>query len=239
MRELDKGRPVNQIALEIEVTYKTALRMAHVVREGVYEHRSEPPLSGEVEGDDIHVKGGQQGYRCQHRAARQRGLKQRGRGTYEGDRPLICLWTQRGSPALVIEMLSDAGKHSLFRSAAKHIRADSRVDTDSWRGYRWLEYWYDHRTVKHSECYVKDGVHCNTAEAEWSIFKPWWATFRGVAKRYIHRYLAHYEFQRNRRECSAMERLTEMIGLLFRFLFRLLFPSPQPPPRLLRAISYR
>lgn len=239
MRELDKARPVSQIAPEIEVTYKTALRMAHLVREGLYENRSEPSLSGEVEGDDIHLKGGQQGYQCHHRPARQRGLKQRGRGTYQGDRPLICLWTQRDSPALVIEMLPDASKHSLFRSASKHISPDSRVDTDSWRGYNWLQYQYDHRTVKHSECYVQDGVHCNTAEAEWSIFKPWWATFRGVAKRHIYLYLAHYEFQRNRRDCSAIERLEELIAFLYRFLSWFLFPAIQSPFIPLRAISYR
>lgn len=239
MRELDKARPVSQIAPEIEVTYKTALRMANLMREGLYEHRHEPPLSGEIEGDDIHLKGGQQGYQCQQRLARQRGLKQRGRGTYQGDRPLICLWTQRHSPALVIEMLPDASKRSLFRSAAKHIRPDSRVDTDSWRGYNWLQHLYDHRSVKHSECYVKNGVHCNTAEAEWSIFKPWWATFRGVAKRHIYLYLAHYQFQRNRRHWSALERLEEMIAFLYRFLYSFLFPSIQSPFVPLRAIFYR
>ena len=136
-------------------------------------------------------------------------------------------------------MLPDASKHSLFRSAAKHIRPDSRVDTDSWRGYNWLEYQYDHRTVKHSECYVKDGVHCNTAEAEWSIFKPWWATFRGVAKRHIYLYLAQYEFQRNRRDWSAIERLEELIGFLYRFLYWFLFSSVQSPFFPLRAISFR
>jgi len=41
MHELDKGRPVGQIAEEIEVTYKTALRMAKVVREALYEHRDQ------------------------------------------------------------------------------------------------------------------------------------------------------------------------------------------------------
>lgn len=149
---------------------------AAVVREGLYEHRSDdPPLSGQVEGDDIHLKAGQQGYQCRHRPARKRALK--------------------------------------------HITPGSRIDTDSWRGYNWLKPLYDHRSVKHSECYVKDGVHCNTAEAEWSLFKPWWATFRGVAKRHLYLYLAQYEFKRNRRHQSALSRLETMIGYLYAYLF--------------------
>ena len=244
MRELDKGRPVSQIGTEIEVSYKTALRMAHLIRQGLYRHRSnQPPLSGEVEGDDIHLKGGQQGYKCEHRPARKRALKQRGRGTYRGDRPLICLWVQRHSPKMVIEMVADASKRSLFRLAYKHVEPGSRIDTDSWKGYNLLGQLYDHHTVKHSECYVDNGVHCNTAEAEWSIFKPWWTTFRGVAKRHIHLYLAQYQFRRNRRQRSSLARLEEMIGILFRFvsLILLRFVPPSFLSRQLHpcAIFYR
>ena len=242
MRELDKGRAVAQIAPEIEVTYKTALRMAHVVRDSLYQQDRSPFLSGEVEGDDIHLKAGQQGRPCQHRPARQRGLKQRGRGTYQGDRPLICLWTQRGSPQMVIEMVKDAGQRTLLRSALKHIELGSRVETDSWRGYNSLDPCYDHRTVKHAETYVQDGVHCNTAEAEWSVFKPWWATYRGVAKRHIYLYLAQYQFRRNRRHWSALDRLEEMIGFIDAYLFQLFFGAVTLilfSLFSLRAISYR
>jgi transposase-like protein len=239
MRALDQGRPVTEIAEEIEVTYKTALGMAHTVREELYQHRDEQPLEGEVEGDDIHLKGGQQGYQCQHRPARQRALKARGRGTYQSDRPLIGLWTQRDSPRLVIRMLPDAGKRTLFRFAHRYLKPGIRIDTDSWRGYNLLGQVYDHRTVKHSECYVKDGVHCNTAEAEWSVFKPWWATYRGGAKRHIYLYLAQYEFRRNHRQLSSLERLEKMIGFLFRLLFYLLFRLLFPSFSIQRAISYR
>lgn len=244
MRELDKGQPLTVIAAEIEVSYKTALRMAKIVRQELYAHRPHrPSLSGEVEGDDIHVKGGQQGYPCKHRPARTRALKQRGRGTYRGDRPLICVWVERDTPKMAIEMVPDAGQRTLFRLAYKHIESGSRIDTDSWRGYNLLGQVYDHRTVKHSESYVQDGVHCNTAEAEWSVFRPWWATFRGVAKRYIHLYLAQYEYRRNRREWSALERLEEMIGFLFALLqhgLSQLIRHSIPPVRLhSRAISYR
>jgi transposase-like protein len=74
MRELDKGRPVAPITKEIEVTYKTALRMAGVVRRLLYLHRIREPLEGEVERDDIHLKGSQQGRKCRHFPPHRDGL---------------------------------------------------------------------------------------------------------------------------------------------------------------------
>jgi hypothetical protein len=76
---------------------------------------------------------------------------------------------------------------SLLRSAWRHIRPGSRDETDDFSGYSLLSSAYDHRSVDHEETYVtEDGVRCNTAEAEWSVFKPWQNEFRGVAKRNIY-----------------------------------------------------
>ena len=74
---------------------------------------------------------------------------------------------------------------------------------------------YDHRSVDHEETYVtEDNVHCNTAEGEWSIFKPWWRGFRGVAKRHAYRYLCEYSFRRSHREESRQKWLRRMVALL-------------------------
>ena len=188
------------------------------IRECIYLQRDSwrTSLSDDVEGDDVHVKGGQQGREVESREPRERGLSQRGRGTYDGDRPLVVLWVARDGPELILELQSDAGKQTLFRSAFQHIEPDTRIDTDSWQGYNLLERLFDHETVTHDETYVTDnGVHCNTAEAEWSLFKPWWRQFRGVAKRNIHRYLAHYEFQRRHRYESRLTRVESMLGFLY------------------------
>ena len=61
---------------------------------------------------------------------------------------------------------------------------------------------------------AEDDVHCNTAEGEWSIFKPWWRGFRGVAKRHAYRYLSEYSFRRSHREETPQKRLRRMVALL-------------------------
>jgi hypothetical protein len=43
---------------------------------------------------------------------------------------------------------------------------------------------------------TENGMHCNTAETEWSVFKTWWKNFRGVAKRHNYLYLMQYKLQR-------------------------------------------
>lgn len=60
-----------------------------------------------------------------------------------------------------------------------------------------------------------EGVHCNTAEAEWSVFKPWWNTFCGVAKRNIYHYLSEYSFRRSHLEESRQSRLERIMALLY------------------------
>lgn len=149
------------------------------------------------------------------REPRERGLSERGRGSWSGDRPPAVLWVERNGPGRRLELRPDVTQRTLVRSAVRHVEPGSRVDTDDFSGYRLLEEVYDHRSVDHEETYVTDeGTHCNTAEGEWSIFKPWWHRFRGVAKRHAYRYLSEYSFRRSHRTDSRQKRLRRMIALL-------------------------
>lgn len=229
MREMDKGLPTTEIAQALPYSYPATLNMVHTLQECQYQAQLSQRLSGEVEGDDVHLKTGRQGEECDHRAPRSRGLKARGRGRYETDRPPVVVWVERHSPRMAITMCRDASARTLVQNALRHIVPESRIDTDTWRGYNWLDTPFEHHTVKHSERYVADdGAHCNTAEAEWSVFRPWWATARGISKKHAHRYLAQYQYERNRRDYSSLERLHDMIGLAYAVIRRLFHPRNAP-----------
>jgi len=149
------------------------------------------------------------------REPRERGLSERGRGSWSGDRPPAVLWVERNGAGRRLELQPDVTQRTLVRSAVRHVEPGSQVDTDDFSGYRLLKEAYDHRSVDHEETYVTDdGTHCNTAEGEWSIFKPWWNGFRGVAKRHAYRYLSEYSFRRSHRSDSRQKRLRRMIALL-------------------------
>jgi hypothetical protein len=47
--------------------------------------------------------------------------------------------------------------------------------------------------------YERGRVHTNTVEGEFSVFRPWNATFRCYSKENIHLYAAHCNFIRNNR----------------------------------------
>jgi transposase-like protein len=243
LREMDKDRSINDIAKDLPHTYKTVHGMAQTMREAIYQRREEwiEPLTGEVEADDVHLTLGQQGRTLcaeeksaeeegsgeesseanskpgseDFRAPRARGLSERGRGSWAGDRPPAVLWVERDGARRVIELQPDVRQQTLVRSALRHVEPGSEVDTDDFSGYGQLGAVYDHRSVDHEDTYVSDeGTHCNTAEGEWSIFKPWWQGFRGVAKRHAYRYLSEYSFRRSHRSDSRQKRLRRMIALL-------------------------
>ena len=100
------------------------------------------------------------------------------------------LWLAR-RPGTSAGVQSDVTQRTLLRSAIRHVEPGSQVDTDDFGGYRLLKEVYDHRSVDREDAYASDeGTHCNTAEGEGSIFKPWWRGFRSVAKRQAYRYLS-------------------------------------------------
>jgi transposase-like protein len=137
-REMDKGLPTTKIAEAIPFSYPATLNMVHRIRRSQDHHRIRERLSGEVEIDDIHIKTGRQGLKCDHRPPRKRGMKARGRGRYETDRPLVAVWVTRGGPGMAIEMCRDAGSRTLSKATLKHVVPGSRLDTDTWKGYNWL-----------------------------------------------------------------------------------------------------
>jgi transposase-like protein len=244
LREMDKGRSINSISKDLAHTYKTVHRLATTMREAIYQRREEwrEVLTGEIEADDMHLTLGQQGRTLrpeeadggdsqddgsqgnesqdgsasdETREPRARGLSERGRGSWASDRPPAVLWVERGGQGRVLELQSDVTQQTLARSATEHVEPGSRIDTDDFSGYRLLKGAYDHRTVDHEETYVtEEGTHCNTAEGEWSIFKPWWRGFRGIAKRHAYRYLSEYSFRRSHREETRQKRLRRMVALL-------------------------
>ena len=50
-------------------------------------------------------------------------------------------------------------------------------------------------------------MHVNRAEALWSLWRPFIATFRGVAQRNLPAYARIFQFRRNHRHLNAFGRL--------------------------------
>jgi len=68
-------------------------------------------LKGEVEIDETYVSAGQKGTNCTYGAPRKRGLKLRGRGTYDKDKPPIVALVEQDRGA-VLSVAEEAGTSS-------------------------------------------------------------------------------------------------------------------------------
>lgn len=206
---------VRELAKTLKRPYVTVFRMVRKLRENLYLTASTIKLKGIVEVDEVYVKAGLKGKRNLKRKPRIRGLKRRGRGTYAADVPPVLGVVERGRPVRLVPMADVATRTVLFRLFKGFDLEDvEALYTDIFPSYNALRSLTCHETVNHSVGeYARGKVHTNTVEAEFSVFRPWNATFRGISKEHSHLYTAHYNFLRNNRHMDRVHRTVAMLTL--------------------------
>jgi len=204
---------VRELAGTLQRPYVTVFRMVRKLRENLYLTASTVSLKGIVELDEVYVTAGVKSEKVRGRRPRIRGLKRRGRGTYAQDKPPILGVVERDGPVRLIPMADVAATTMLPLILKTFILEDVEAFyTDNYPAYNFLRSLGVHETVNHSLGeYARNGVHTNTVEAEFSVFRPWTATFRGYNKENIHLYTAHYNFIRNNRHLERTQRTLTML----------------------------
>jgi transposase-like protein len=161
-----------------------------------------------VELDEVYVTAGLKGKKGLGRLPRVRGLKRRERGIYTADKPPILGMVERDGLVRLIPM-ADVAARTVLRRLFKVFNLEDveTLYTDDYSAYNALRSLSLHETVNHSMGeYARGKVHINTAEAEFSVFRPWNATFHGYSKENIYLYTAHYNFIRNNRHLDRIQR---------------------------------
>lgn len=172
-----------------------------------------------MEADEIYVISGHKGHpngQGPPHSPRRRGLKRRGRGTWQKDKPPIVILVKRGGP-LRLKMCTDLKKESLRPWLRSQVGQGSRVYTDDYSIYQFLTLaGYRHHSVNHSgHEYARGKVHCNTAEGIWSLLRPYLRTFRGVSKVYLPLYVAAFEFRYNHHHLTTWQQAGVLLQRLF------------------------
>jgi len=198
---------VKEMAKTAHVSYPTAFKIAKRLRRGFYLSQLQEKMKGIVELDEVYVTAGSKGKHDLKRPPRVRGLKVRGRGTYKKDKPPIMGIVERGGAVKIIPSANMTGR-TIFRRVTNHIHEDvEAIYTDEYPAYDILDGFCNHQTVNHSLGeYARNGVHTNTVEAEFSVFRPWMTTYRGISKENLYLYCAQYNFLRNTREEDRAKR---------------------------------
>jgi len=180
-----------ELQRQLGVTYKTAWRMGHKIREQMDKGEVKALLTGHVEIDEAYVGGRRPG--------------KRGRGA--AGKTIVMGFKERGG-RLVTEVIPNVKLATLKEETLKTVEKGAVVSTDELMSYGLLEReGYTHVAVKHG---VKEWTvydyrtqqlhHTNSVESFWKLFK---ASVRGthvsISQRHMKKYLDEFTFRANHR----------------------------------------
>ena len=183
------GISAKQLERELGVTYKTAWRMAHLIRNKLMAQDTEP-MDGPVEMDETYVGG----------RSRYRGTSGKGRGTKK--QPVFGI-VQRGGKVFVTPVAS-VQSATLLPHVIERVLPASTIYSDELNSYDALGHspqGYNHRRIHHHEkVYVSGDIHTNTIEGFWSLTKNGIrGVYHAVSKKHLQGYLNEYAWRYNER----------------------------------------
>jgi transposase-like protein len=185
------GISAKQLERELGVTYKTAWRMAYLIRNKLMEQTTEPLDSGNpVEIDETYVGG-----------KRRNGRRGRPAEGEKGPVPVLGI-VQRGGRVCAMTV-KNVKRATVFPIVTERVLPDSTVYTDELPMYNTLgkEGGYVHKRIRHKErVYVSGDVHTNTIEGFWSLTKRGiGGVYHAVSAKHLQGYLNEYAWRYNER----------------------------------------
>jgi transposase-like protein len=185
------GVPAKELERQLGVTYKTAWRMADLIRKHMATVDDEWPLFGDVECDETYVGGRTHGTR--------------GRGA--ANKTIIFGMMQRKGQVMT-KVVPNVAKKTLQPIIEENVLDGATVHTDELKSYKGLKkVGFNHQTVNHAAGeYVNGKSHVNGMENFWKHLKgSIRSTHIHVSPKHLHKYAKEFEFRFNQRETpSAM-----------------------------------
>jgi len=185
------GISAKQLERELGVTYKTAWRMFHLIRNELM-YQGDEPLSGTVEMDETYVGG-----------RRRNGKTGRPSGDDRTKTPVFGMVARRGQVAAMT--VPNVQRATVMPHVIKRVLPASTVYTDEYAIYKTLSReGYQHDTVEHGAgVYVSGDVHTNTIEGFWSLVKRGLSgTHHMVSAKHLQGYLNEYAWRYNHRDAE-------------------------------------
>ncbi|MGH7158116.1 MAG: IS1595 family transposase [Candidatus Saccharimonadales bacterium] len=191
------GVSAKELERTLGVTYKTAWRMAKLIRSLMQQGGN--PLSGVVEIDETYIGG-----------------KHKRKGMFDNKTAVIGMVEKKKSNGQVTAIATRRADASV---ALPFIRAmtkqGSEIQTDESKIYHRVKREYAHRFVNHSKDeYSKDGISTNTIEGFWSQMKRSIdGTYHCVSPKYLQLYVNEFVFRYNLRTEPVFPALIEQAWL--------------------------
>lgn len=195
------GISAKEMERQLEVTYKTAWRMLHLIRKALGQKGK---LQGDVEMDTAYFGGRFKSGTYNERQKEAIAAKAVVMGAVE----------RKGNARLVVVQDSKAKTHGDFLDETI-ITEGTRLFTDNTNRLNKVAMGFNRHTVDHGRGeYVRGEIHANTIEAFWShIKRSINGTHKVVSKKYLQEYLDGFVFLRDNRY-SDKERFWLLLSTL-------------------------
>lgn len=210
-RELSKNISMNQISKDIDRKYEHVMNACHKIMNNTFMNKFVGVLEGETETDEMYIPVGEKGTKQTKRKPRKRGLKLRGRGTWDKDKPPIVGTFQRHGLAIFHVV------RNMFEKAVVQIGwfTNGKKFTDDFSSYNVWGFTHDHQTVNHSAYqYAIGDIHTNGIEGRFQDLRHWLNTFKGVCKKNLYLFVGMFEFNFNHRDLSPINKFITLLGYL-------------------------
>jgi hypothetical protein len=219
-----KGMSAKQLERNIGVSYETAWRMYHTLRDLMEWEAPEPDsLSGVVEMDETYIGGKPRKMAKLGKALKIEGLDKkikelrgkghrfnRLRGNSASAKPELVKGTShkirvtgivQRNGNVIAEVMKHISHDELKTMMLKYVDEDKSVlITDEAPGYKSMNKVIDHITIDHSSLYSYRGVNTNTIESFWAIIKRGiMGQYHRVSLKYLPNYVSEYVFKYNNR----------------------------------------
>jgi transposase-like protein/transposase len=188
-----KGISALQLQREISVTYKTAWRMLHKIREAMGNKNNDDDdfMNSIIEIDEAYLGGKAENKHMSERV--------KAKGKFKKDIVLGMLERMKEVRAF---KLNDTKTMTIYSKILENIAENSKIITDEHRAYYGLHNRYHHVAVNHSKGeYKKDNnSHTNTIEGFWAILKRGiYGVYHSISSKHVQNYINEFCFRYNER----------------------------------------
>ena len=186
------GISAKQLEREIGVTYKTAWRMFHLIRNELMS-QDDDPMSGQVEMDETYIGG-------KPRVGQVKTPQDRGR--WVDCKAKVFGMVERGGQ-VAAHVIPATNAKTIMPYVTERVLPASIVYTDEATHYTRSipNAGYQHRRIHHkARVYVKGDIHTQTIEGFWSLVKRGISgTHHAVSAKHLQGYLDEYTWRYNHR----------------------------------------
>lgn len=184
------GVSAKELQRTLGVTYKTAWRMGHQIRDLMSKADVFTALRVHVEIDEPLVGG------------RMPVAKSGKIGRGSSNKTIVLGMKQRGGK-IVTEVIPNVKMANIKPIVLETVEPGTKVSTDELLSYCLLEnYGYDHGSVSHAKnAYARGEHHVNSVDGFWNLFKTSEkSTHVHISAKHMQRYLNEFSFRSNHRE---------------------------------------